>query len=130
MTTRILCAGTFDIVHTGHVAYLKAAKALAQDAELIVIVARDINSNSIKKKPTINNEQSRLSKIKSLDFVNQAVLGKEKSRMLDTVVELHPDIIALGHDQWPNEQKLKEDLKQKGLNVKIVRMPKFEKKQL
>jgi len=44
MKTRIVCAGTFDVLHTGHIEYLKSAKALVGDVDLIVIVARDSNS--------------------------------------------------------------------------------------
>ena len=130
MVTRILCAGTFDVLHTGHIQYLKASKALAEDSYLTVIVALDSTSLLIKKKRTLNNQHSRLEKIESLDFVDSAVLGKDISKMLDTIKFINPNIIALGYDQWPDERKLKDDLSKIGLDVKIVRMPKFEKKLL
>jgi len=129
MKKRIVCAGTFDILHTGHIKYLKAAKALVENSELIVIVARDKNSEKIKGKKTVNNEEIRLKRISDLNFVDEAVLGYEKSsRIIDRVVSLRPDIVALGYDQWAKEDWLKSALKEKGLDVKIVRMEKFEKK--
>jgi len=128
MKKRIVCAGTFDILHTGHVEYLKAAKALVEDAELIVIIARDKNSEKIKGKKTVNNEELRLERIRALDFVDRAVLGyEESSRIIDRVVSLKPDIIALGYDQWAKEDWLHDELIKKGLDVKIVRMPEFDK---
>ena len=130
MKTRILCSGTFDRLHTGHIKYLKAAKNLEKNSELIVIVSRDETAKQIKNKNTINNEKIRLKRIQSLDFVDKAVLGYEKSKILERVVSLKPDIIALGHDQWAKEDWLKENLKKLRLNVKIVRMPKFEKEYL
>jgi len=129
MKKRIVCAGTFDILHTGHISYFRAAKALVEEAELIVIVARDKNSEKIKGKKSVNGERFRLKKIRDLDFVDKVVLGyEESSRIIDRVVSLKPDIIALGYDQWAKEDWLHDELIKKGLDVKIVRMPEFEKR--
>jgi FAD synthetase len=131
MVIRIVCAGTFDRLHTGHVEYLKSAKSLASDAELVVIVARDSNSEKIKGKKTICSESIRLERISKLDFVDEAVLGFEKERVIDRVVSLKPDIVALGYDQWAQEDWLKKELIERGLgNVKVVRMTEFEKRAL
>ena len=128
MKKRIVCAGTFDILHTGHVEYLRAAKALVEEAELIVIVARDKNSEKIKGKKSVNGERFRLKKIRDLDFIDKVVLGyEESSRIMERVVSLKPDIISLGFDQWAKEDWLHDELIKKGLDVKVVRMPKFEK---
>jgi len=126
----IVCAGTFDLLHTGHIEYLKSAKALSEDSELVVIIARDKNSEKIKRKKTINNEITRFNRIKKLDFVNRVVLGFKGDKIIDRVLTLKPDIIALGFDQWAKEDWLKKELMKRGLNVKVVRMPKFEKKYL
>ena len=127
MKIRILCAGTFDLLHNGHIEFLKKSKSLAENSELVVIVARDDTSEKIKNKSTINNQKIRLSRIKALDFVDNAFLGYEKSRLLERVVSLNPNIIALGYDQWAKEDWLLKELQERGLNVKIVRMPKFDK---
>jgi len=127
MKKRIICAGTFDLLHTGHIQYLKRAKALAGNLELIVIVARDDTSEKIKGKKTVNSEEIRLKRIKDLDFVDEAVLGYGGGRVIDRVISLKPDIVALGHDQWAKEDWLHNELIKKGFDVKIVRMPKFEK---
>ena len=47
---RILCCGTFDRLHTGHVNYLRSSKNLVVNSKLIVIVSKDINSEKIKGK--------------------------------------------------------------------------------
>jgi FAD synthetase len=128
MATRILCSGTFDRLHTGHVGYMKAAKALASDAELIVIVARDKTSKRIKDKIPKNDEKTRLSRVRRFDFVDKAVLGFLGDKAIKRVVSLSPDILALGHDQWAKEEWLAKELGKSGVNCKIVRMPKFEKR--
>jgi len=126
MKTRILCTGTFDKLHIGHLEYFKSAKALAKNSILIVIVARDATSKEIKHKTPLNNEQTRLTKIQSLDMVDKAVLGYTKARMLDRVISLKIDILALGHDQWVKEDWLKENLS----NIRVVRLKKFKKELL
>jgi len=128
MVKRIVCAGTFDILHTGHVSYLKAAKALASDSELIVIVARDKNSEKIKGKKTVNKEELRLKRVRDFDFVDRAVLGFGETRIIERVTSLKPDIFVLGHDQWAKKDWLRKELKNRGFDVEIVRMGKFERK--
>lgn len=130
MKIRVICTGTFDRLHTGHIQYLKESKNLAKNSELIVIVARDDTSKDIKKKPTTHDERIRLKRISDLDFVDKAVLGFKSDKIIERVVSLNPDIIALGHDQWAKEEWLSKELKKKDLNVKIVRMKKFLKKYL
>ena len=125
--TRILCAGTFDKIHTGHIEYFEKAKKLAEDPYLIIIVARDDNSERIKKKKTINNQKTRLEKVKALNIADEVVLGYEKGKIINRIVNLKPDIVALGYDQWAEEEWLSEELKKRNLNVKIVRMPEFKK---
>ncbi len=128
MKQRIVCSGTFDTIHKGHIEYLRASKALRENSELIVIVARDKNSALIKGKETINKEDVRLEKIKALDFVDEAVLGfKDKSKIIDRVVSLKPDVLALGHDQWAKEEWLKEEFSKRNLEIDIVRMQRFDK---
>ena len=129
MKTKVLTAGTFDILHTGHIEYFKAAKALAEGSDLIIIVATDKNSIKIKKKTPINNQDIRLKRVKELNIADSVILGTE-SNPINSVLKTKPDIIALGYDQWPNEDSLQSELKQKGLNVKIIRMPKFRKEPL
>ncbi|MGD1075360.1 MAG: adenylyltransferase/cytidyltransferase family protein, partial [Thermodesulfovibrionales bacterium] len=46
MSARVVCAGTFDHLHPGHLNFLEQASALGN--ELIVIVARDETVKRIK----------------------------------------------------------------------------------
>lgn len=114
---RIVATGTFDIIHPGHVRFLKEAKRIGE--ELIVIVAREQNVRH-KPKPIIPEEQRR-KVVESLKYVDKAVLG-DLEDMFRPIVELQPDIIALGHDQRFDEQKLVEELRKRGLDTKVVRI--------
>lgn len=119
---RVVATGTFDIIHPGHVRFLKEAKKLGD--ELIVIVAREKNVKH-KPKPIIPEEQRR-KVIESLKYVDRAILG-DLEDMFRPIVELKPDIIALGHDQHFNEEWLTHELRKRGLNTKVVRINAEEK---
>jgi len=70
---KVICFGTFDLLHPGHLDYFKQAKKYGDF--LIVIIARDKN---IKKKDKIFSEQERLSLANNLKVVDKAVLGDLK----------------------------------------------------
>ena len=116
--------GSFDILHDGHKHYLKEAKSLGD--YLIVVVARDSNIIRFKGKKPVNNQYTRLNNIKSLDFVDEAVLG-HKDDILEVLKEYKPDIVCLGYDQKTvDEDKLKKELKKRDIKAKIVRCRPFK----
>ncbi|AEA46938.1 adenylyltransferase/cytidyltransferase family protein [Archaeoglobus veneficus] len=114
---RVIATGTFDIIHPGHIRFLKEAKKLGD--ELIVIVAREKNVRH-KPKPIIPEEQRRRV-VEGIKYVDKAILGDEED-MFKPIMELKPDIIALGYDQHFNEKWLEEELRKRGLNTKVVRI--------
>jgi len=117
-----MATGTFDILHMGHIYYLKEAKKLGD--QLIVVVACDETVRNLKHEP-ITSEQLRLGLIKELAVVDDAYLGK-KDDMYAIVEEIKPDIIALGFDQIHNKDELQKELKKRKLHTKIVRLDKFK----
>lgn len=127
--TRILAAGTFDGIHAGHRAYLRAAKALG--GTLTVIVARDATVVRLKGKRPRRTERQRLAAIAKLPEVDRAVLGLpvrtaregERFRLL---LRLRPDIICLGYDQPVHVRPLQRFLSTHGLaKTCILRLPHF-----
>ncbi len=117
-TTRVVATGTFDILPPGHVLYLCKARELGD--ELWVIVARE-STVKHKRKPMIPEEQ-RLFMVRSLKCVDHAILGSETD-MLAPIEEIKPDILVLGFNQHWDEAALKKQLSERGINVKIVRLP-------
>ena len=97
MKTRVLCCGTFDFLHPGHLYFLKQASELGN--ELFVVVARDDNVKMIKGKYPAHTEEVRKEKIEKLGFIDNARLGYPGMNFLKVVKEINPDIIALGYDQ-------------------------------
>ncbi|MCK5659848.1 MAG: FAD synthase [Methanosarcinales archaeon] len=114
---KVLATGTFDILHPGHLAYLREAKRLGD--ELYVIVS---NSATVehKPKPLLPDEQ-RLEMVAAIKDVDHAVLGDEKD-MFKPLEAIKPDIIALGFDQHFSEDKLESQLQDHGIFAKVVRV--------
>lgn len=119
-TVRVMATGVFDIIHLGHLHYLEESKKLGD--ELVVVVATDSTVRKRKHEP-VTPEKMRLELVRSLKPVDRAVLGKEGADIFEIVRELKPDIITIGYDQPFDERDLEEELKGRGLSVRVVRMP-------
>ena len=115
----ILTAGTYDIIHTGHLKTLEEAKRRGDI--LIVIVARDKTVEKIKGRRPIIPENQRKIIVQSLKPVDFAILGSEKD-FLEPIEKINPDLIVLGRDQPVNKRKLEEELRRRGLGCKVVRL--------
>ncbi len=121
MTRRIVATGTFDILHPGHLYYLSESKKLGD--ELFVIVARDAN---VKHKPhPIVPEEQRRAMIAALKPVDHAILG-DPTDMFRPIVEIRPDVITIGFNQYFNEDNLKRQLAERKLGAEVVRIGRYE----
>lgn len=97
---KVLCAGTFDIFHIGHLYFFQEAKKYGD--ELIVIVSSD-NITKKNGKKTIHNQKERAEIIKNLRIVDKVIFG-DKKNILESIKKVKPSIVCLGYDQkLPNE---------------------------
>jgi len=119
---KVMATGTFDLLHMGHIYFLKEAKKLGD--ELVVIVACDSTVRKMKHEP-ITPEKMRLNLIKELKIVDNAFLG-EKDDIYKIVEKIKPDVIALGYDQIHDEKIIRQNLKKINVNAKIVRLTKYK----
>lgn len=119
---KVMASGTFDLLHLGHIYYLKEAKKLGN--QLIVVVATDKTVRKLKHEP-INPEKIRLNLVKELKVVDQAYLGHEDN-MYKIVEKIDPDIIALGYDQIHDEKKIRKELKKRNIDAKVVRLSEYK----
>jgi len=127
----VLASGVFDLLHLGHVKFLEEAKkAGGKNAELIVIIARDSTVQETKGRKPIMPESQRRALVESLKVVDEAVLGFENFDIDDVIDRIKPDVIALGYDQAAMERRVREYVDKHGLNVKVVRVGKFEEDEL
>jgi len=127
----VLASGTFDLLHLGHVKYLKEAKkAGGSNSKLIVIVARDKTVEKRKGRKPVMPEDERKALVESLKVVDEAILGREDFDIGDVIDEIKPDIIAVGHDQANIEEQVRKAVAKKGLPIEVVRIGRYGKPEL
>ncbi len=117
---KVLIAGTFDLIHPGHIFLIKKAAELG---EVHVIVATDKNREEYSGEKPIVNELQRLEVVKNLKDVTFARLGRRDNNTIITVKEIKPDIILLGPDQKYSIEELTRQLASIGLqNIEVRRL--------
>ena len=122
----VLASGVFDLLHLGHVLFLKEAKrAGGENAKLVVIIARDSTVEKSKGRKPIMSEDQRRALVESLKVVDEAVLGYENLAIGEVIGEIKPDVIALGYDQADVERDVKTYVAKNKLPVEVVRIGKF-----
>lgn len=119
--TRVMATGVFDILHLGHIHYLRESRKLGD--ELVVVVARDSTARKNSKEPLFN-ENMRLQIVSELKIVDRVILGHEGD-IFRTVKEVDPDIITLGYDQHFDPSVIEEKCREMGLDTKVVRVSKY-----
>jgi len=118
----VMCAGTFDIIHPGHLFYFSEAKKYGD--RLIVVIARDETAKKFKGRTPVHNEKERLEKVRTLEIVDEAVLGRQ-GNIFDIIEEIKPDVICLGYDQNVQKQQLEDELKKRGMKTDVIRIASY-----
>lgn len=116
---KVLVFGSFDLVHEGHKYFLNEAKKLGDN--LVVVVARDDTIRDFKKVDPMYPEDERIRHVRELNIADEVRLGY-KGNKWKVIEEIKPQIIALGYDQDSYTEGLEKGLKEKGMNVEIVRL--------
>jgi FAD synthetase len=116
---RVMASGVFDLIHPGHISYLKQARSYGD--ELVVVVACDETVRKKKHEP-ITPDYMRAKIVENLKPVDRAIVGRNTGSIYDILEEVRPDIIVLGFDQSFDEKELERDLAEHGFgNVKVKR---------
>lgn len=124
--TTVMCFGSFDILHPGHLFYLKEAKKLGD--KLVIVIARDSTIQEIKGLTSKYNERQRVEHVRDLKIADKVMLGYEADKY-EVIEEINPDVIALGYDQDSFADKLKEEMEKRKMNPKIVRLGAYKEYQ-
>lgn len=101
---RVLVGGVFEIIHPGHIHFLKEASKLGK---VVVVVARDDTVRRLKGREPIVPEKQRLEVVRSIRYVAEAYLGEPGLDIEKTLRRVRPDIVFLGPDQNFLEERLK-----------------------
>ncbi|MFA5323766.1 MAG: D-glycero-beta-D-manno-heptose 1-phosphate adenylyltransferase [Smithella sp.] len=110
--------GCFDILHVGHVRYLREAKKTAN--VLVLALNSDSSVRSIKgEKRPLMPENERAEVLAALEFIDFVTIFPELTP-LELINYLKPDVLIKGGD-WPKEKVVgREEIKKWGGRVAII----------
>lgn len=122
---KVLTGGCFDILHFGHIYFLKKAKNLGD--YLIVALESDKNIKRLKgSSRPIHNQKQRHEMLESLNFVDEVIILKDRMEdgdYLELVKKVKPSIIAVTKG---DPLMLKKESHAKSVNAQVISIPKIK----
>ncbi len=118
--TIVFSNGVFDVLHPGHVRYLRDARALGD--VLIVGINSDRSARALDKAPDrpINPESERAEVLAALTSVDAVVVFDEDTPF-EIISALQPDVLVKGAD-WAADAIVGRDVVE-ARGGKVVRIP-------
>lgn len=100
---KVLISGCFDLLHSGHIAFIKSA---AQYGDVYVCLGSDQTIFDLKKRKTVNPENERKFVLEAISDVHEVCISSG-SGYLDFLPELdriQPDIFVVNEDGYSQEK--------------------------
>lgn len=101
---KVLVFGAFDVLHPGHINFLKQAREHGD--YLVVSIARDDYIVEWKGKNPVHSEEVRRRYVLATGLVDEAVLGDKELGAYTLVSRIRPNVVCIGYDQ----EVFKEDI--------------------
>jgi len=103
----IYTGATFDILHAGHINFLRQCKEYFPDSYLIVSLNTDEFIEQFKGKMPVFNFDERKKLLETVEYVDEVIrnIGGEDSK--PAILTVEPDVIIIGSD-WLNKDYLKQ----------------------
>jgi D-beta-D-heptose 7-phosphate kinase/D-beta-D-heptose 1-phosphate adenosyltransferase len=98
--TVVLTNGVFDLLHPGHVRYLRDARGLGDVLIVALNSDRSVRSNKGDGRP-VNPEAERVEVLLALECVDAAVIFDEPTP-LAIITAIKPDVLVKGSDWGPD----------------------------
>jgi D-glycero-beta-D-manno-heptose 1-phosphate adenylyltransferase len=117
--TIVFTNGVFDLIHPGHVRYLRAARALGDALVVGVNSDRSVRANKGPSRP-LNAEGERAEVLSALACVDCAVIFDEETPHA-LIMRLQPDVLVKGAD-WAEDNIVGRDVVE-ARGGRVVRMP-------
>ena len=115
---KVFVSGCFDILHSGHIAFLKEA---SQFGDLYVGLGSDETVSELKGRNTINSEDERLYMLEALSCVHKVSVNRGSGILdfLDDMKALKPNIFIVNEDgHTPEKEQICKDL---GIEYKVLK---------
>jgi cytidyltransferase-like protein len=114
----VFVSGCFDILHSGHIAFLQEAAAFG---DLYVGVGSDKTISELKGRNPIYSEDERLYMLEALTCVFKVTVNRGKGILdfLDDMKDLKPDVFVVNEDgHTPDKEQICRDF---GVEYKVLR---------
>ena len=119
---KVFVSGCFDVLHSGHIAFLEEA---ASYGDVYVSIGSDATVMALKNRKTMYTEQERKYMLEAIRFVKKVYIGPDPGKILDfapLLDEVKPDIFFVNSDGTSDAKK--EFVESKGIRyVTSSRIP-------
>lgn len=112
---RVVALGTFDLLHPGHVNYLREAATMG--GELHVVVA---DGERVDHKDPVLPDEQRVGMVEALEPVTAAHPG-HSADISKPIRQIDPDVLVLGGDQHHDETEVESMLAEWGVECEVER---------
>ena len=116
---KVFCWGTFDILHQGHLEFLKDAKRHGN--RLAVIVITDATCYENKGRMPKHTQAERGRALESMPIVDEVILASgELEKDIERYASMRPYAFVFGYDQQtPVEERIKAYFKKRKLRTRF-----------
>ena len=104
MGLKVYTGGTFDLVHSGHVNFLRRC---AEIGTVTVALNTDEFIEAYKGKPPVMSFDERYAVLSELRCVSNVIPNWGEADSKPTILEVNPDVIAIGSD-WARKDYYKQ----------------------
>jgi cytidyltransferase-like protein len=104
MDKKVFVSGCYDMLHSGHVAFFKAA---SQYGKLYVGIGSDATIQQLKHRKTVYSETERLYMVKAIRYVTDACINSGSGFLdfVESVDRFKPDIFVVNSDGGSEEKR-------------------------
>jgi len=101
---KVLVSGCFDMMHSGHIAFLKTA---ADFGQVFACIGSDETVFSLKGRYPVINQSERAFCLKELDAVHEARISRGSGHLdfLPELLDIKPDVFVVNADGDSAEKK-------------------------
>ena len=122
--TTVLVGGCFDVLHLGHIVFLRKARNLGDKLVVLLESDQNIKKNKGNNRP-INNQENRAKMLKSLRMVDQVIKlpeMKTDDEYLKIVKQIRPTIIAVSEN---DKNLINKKNQAKQIGAKLIKVTKL-----
>lgn len=101
---KVFISGTFDLLHSGHLAFIEEA---SKHGDLYVGISSDKTIESVRGYKPVNSQDERLHLVKSLKYVTEAWInsGSGVLDFAEEVLKLNPDLFFIRLDSYTEDKE-------------------------